>query len=160
MKMTLPTSVTQDSSPVVAVILCWISKFSFLIPLSYQQHTGKIEFLGFLKFTGLIQRLNPQPWLLNNSNLSRHTCNPPKPASLVYSPSRRPRLWVPCSFEPVTFVLPVYRLHLYNPDIQLSCEQLAKEENRKEYVERKVQIHHYCLPRINKKNTHVLWPTG
>lgn len=83
MKMALLTSFTQHSSPVVAVFLCWISKFSFLIPLSYQQHMGKIEFLGFLKFTGLIQRSNLQPWLLNNSNLSRHTHNPAKPASLV-----------------------------------------------------------------------------
>lgn len=33
--------------------------------LSTNAH-GKIEFLGFLKFTGLIQKPNPQQWLLNN----------------------------------------------------------------------------------------------
>lgn len=39
----------------------------------------------------------------------------------------------------------------FNPAIQLSCEQLSKEENRKEYVDRKVQIHHYRLPNTSKK---------
>lgn len=33
--------------------------------LSTNAH-GKIEFLGCLKFTGLIQKSNPQQWLLNN----------------------------------------------------------------------------------------------
>lgn len=58
MKMTLPTSVTQDFSPVV-VFLCWISKFSFLIPLSYQQHMGKNRISGLSKIHGAYSKIKP-----------------------------------------------------------------------------------------------------
>lgn len=46
------------------------------------------------------------------------------------------------------------------PVIQPACMLLSKEENRKEYVERKVQIHHYYLSKKKKKMQHVLWLMG
>lgn len=58
-------------------------------------------------------------------------------------------------FRPILFSLVIE--FSCNSGMQPSCVSMSKEENRKEYVDRKVQIHHYHHVTIKKKKqTHVL----
>lgn len=132
--------------PVVAMVLCWISKFSFLIPPSHQQHMEKIEFLGFVRFSGLIQRSNlaSKQWIwtfpdTHTTHLSYLHWFRGHPGGQGCGSHLSSQLCFPWS------QIPPLTLAFRHP--ASNCPKKKTEE----CVDRKMQIRHYCLSNTNKK---------